>query len=148
MQLTEEVLQKYLAELAETGESIVARDRVGFTSGALYKYRVRHPEFKQLEEEARLRYCSKLSQEIHRRGVEGVEEAIYYKGEVVGYRIVYSDRLLLEHARRHMPDQYGQKISTTAEVSIRDQVGEKINELSPQSRDLLKQIITIESQRA
>ncbi len=40
--------------------------------------------------------------ELIRRGVHGVDEAIYHKGDVVGFRKVYSDQALLAACRHYI----------------------------------------------
>jgi hypothetical protein len=42
--------------------------------------------------------------EIARRAIEGVEEDVWHNGEVVGKRIVYSDRLLSKMADAFVPE--------------------------------------------
>lgn len=55
--------------------------------------------FRERVEQAKLWAENEVDEEIRRRGVEGWEEDIYYKGEKVGVVRKYSDALLMERAR-------------------------------------------------
>lgn len=56
-----------------------------------------------LNEAKRIGYGA-IESELIRRAVKGVEEDIYYKGEVVGYKTVYSDGLLSKLAEAKLPE--------------------------------------------
>lgn len=44
-----------------------------------------------------------LIKEAFRRGVTGVQEDVYWNGEVVGQKTVFSDRMLLQLLKAHVP---------------------------------------------
>lgn len=48
----------------------------------------------------------RLETEADRRAYEGVEEAVYYKGEVVGSKRMYSDNLLMFRLKGLKPEVY------------------------------------------
>lgn len=58
---------------------------------------------KQLQE-AKLVGYGAIESELVRRAVKGVEEAVWYKGEEVGYKTVYSDGLLSKLAEARLPE--------------------------------------------
>ncbi len=47
-----------------------------------------------------------LTDEVDARGRDGVEVPVYFNGEIVGTRLLYSDRLLLARLRALRPDLY------------------------------------------
>jgi hypothetical protein len=108
--------QHYLDVLQETGEPALARQEVGFTYETIRQHRLKNPDFEEAEEEALRIYRAKLAQEVHRRGVEGVQEPIYWNGMVVGWVTKYSDRLLELHIKRHNPE-YRDKFTVKQEHS-------------------------------
>lgn len=56
--------------------------------------------------EARETAADYIQAEIYRRGVEGIEEPIFYKGEQVGSVRRYSDKLLIVLAKALRPEQF------------------------------------------
>ena len=63
----------------------------------------RNPEFATEVEEARERALGLAEQTIFERGVEGVEEAVWSGGKVVGTRKIYDNRLLLRFSEKLDP---------------------------------------------
>jgi len=108
--------QLYLDAIEEHGEPALARQEVGFTYETIRQHRLKNPEFAEAEEEALRIYRAKLAKEVHRRGVEGVQEPIYWNGMVVGWITKYSDRLLELHIKRHNPE-YRDKFTVKQEHS-------------------------------
>lgn len=144
---------KYLAELRATGEKALARNTAGVSSTTLRNHRLETVGFAEEEEEALELYrAEQIGKTIHTRGVEGWDEPIYWrnpetgKPEVVGHVRKYSDKLLLAHAKRHMPEEYGDKTKIDANISGGLALAD-IRELSPASQKLLRQIITIEAKK-
>lgn len=103
---TEARRQEYLDRLKEVGEDgrVMARRAVGVTKATIVGYREKDPEFRELEEEALRIYRARIAEEIHRRGIDGVQEPIYHQGVVVGWVTRYSDKLLALHAKRHIKE--------------------------------------------
>lgn len=59
--------------------------------------------FKKRKLDAGLAALGVLEAEIHRRGVQGVEKPIIYRGEITGQTREYSDNLLMFRAKRLDP---------------------------------------------
>lgn len=81
-----------------------------------------------------------VESEIHRRGVEGYEEEVWYRGEKVGETTKYSDSLLLARMKAMDPARYGTSHSkvekTTEEIkSI------SFTELSTDQRELMRKLL-------
>ena len=144
----EERQERYLAVLQATGEPILARKEVGVHRDTVRQRRHKDDAFRHAEEEALRVYRAGLATEVHRRGYLGVEEPIYYKGEVVGVVLKYSDRLAELHIKRHCPAyrdklQVDQKTELQGAVTISD-----IRKLSRESRDDLRRILEREMKSA
>lgn len=75
---------KFLRRLGETVNVTLSCDAVGKTRSAAYKARSRSDRFAELWDEAIDEACDALEAEARRRATGGVEEPVYYKGEVVG----------------------------------------------------------------
>lgn len=138
-----EAQERYCAILRETGEEIIGRVEVGVSRSTLQHLRKTNEEFAELERDALRVYRAKLAQEIYRRGFSGVQEAIYYKGTVVGHKVVYSDALLLEHVRRH-DKRYAarSRVDSKSEVSVRQvDLSPELARLSPEDRATIRAIL-------
>jgi len=144
--------KKYLEELRATGEKALARLAAGVSSTCLRDHRLETAGFAEAEEEALELYrAEQIGATIHKRGVEGWDEPIYWrnpatgKPEVVGHVRKFSDKLLLAHAKRHMREEYGDKL--TSDVNVTGLALADIRDLSTESRKLLEKILAIEVKR-
>lgn len=101
----------FLAELRRHG-IVVAAARAASphatdsAASSFYNLRRMDPEFAAAWADALQEACGSVEMEIHRRAVEGWEEPVYQKGELVGTVTKYSDRLLELRARGLMPERY------------------------------------------
>jgi len=87
---------QFLEVLAQTGNVRQAAKAVGFSANRFYVHRRQDPAFAQEWEEAMQQTMDiVLEPEAIRRAVEGVEKAVYYRGEQVGVEREYSDTLLI-----------------------------------------------------
>lgn len=143
---------KYLEELAKTGERVLARIAVGVSKRTEERHRSEDPAFRDAMDEALCQYGSVISKEIHRRGIEGVQEPVYGNigGQgggtgVVGWVTRYSDRLLLTQAQRFEPG-YTPKQKVEHSGSVKSE-GLGLEHLSPESQDDLRRILERELER-
>ena len=88
-------------------------------------------DFAKRYEQAKAEANDRIRAEIHRRAIQGVkrQEAIYYKGEVVGSKELteYSDILLIFLAKSRMPefrDKIGVETPSVTNAVIREIVVE------------------------
>ena len=94
------------------------------------------PVYAKAAEEAKENACQAWEDEVRRRAVEGVGEAVYYQGIRVGTKINYSDTLLMFLLKGAMPEKYRERSDVRHEGG-----GEPIPvEIHP-GRDLLKRIL-------
>lgn len=142
----------YLAALAKHGERALARVEVGISQRTEERHRAEDPLFRDAMDEALRQYGAKLSLEIHRRGVEGVQKPVYGNigGQgggtgVVGFVTEYSDRLLLVQAQRHQPE-YTPKQKVEHSGAVKSE-GLGLEQLSPESQDDLRRILERELER-
>ena len=76
-------------------------------------------DFVDLEEAAKNTYVEALESEADRRGVEGVDDPVYYDGEVVGHKKKYSDPLLMFRLKKLDPDGYRERTDNRHQVDLK-----------------------------
>lgn len=87
--------KKFCDVLRETGNVTKSAEAVGKTRACVYTHRKNDPEFAMAWREAYETAIDTLEEEARRRAFEGVEDPVYYNGEICGYRQKYSDTLLI-----------------------------------------------------
>lgn len=90
----------FLDRLSAHGNARAACRAVGLSAESAYKQRRRDPLFARGWAAAVVLGRDASIQALTERAVEGVEERIYYRGELVGTRRRYDSRLLLAHLAR------------------------------------------------
>jgi len=94
------IREKFLHYVRETGSLTGAvvklrkRQEFDIAASTVKNLINRFPTFGLMYEEAIEEYKFCLEEEAKRRAVDGVDEAVYYQGEVCGYQKKYSDSLL------------------------------------------------------
>lgn len=97
----------FLGVLAKTGRVAEAARAVGYTDTAtLQAFRRQDEDFAEAWNYALEAAANVLEEEAIRRATEGVLEPVYYKGMVAGYKINYSDTLLMFVLRGLKPGTY------------------------------------------
>lgn len=100
----------FLETLSATGRTDVARDAAGLKSlNAFLKLRREDDDFAAAWEDAKQAGGQMLKDEAIRRGVDGVLEPVYYKGQIAGYRKNYSDGLLTTMLKSTFPDEFADR---------------------------------------
>ena len=90
---------QFLEALAQDGNVRAACARVGMSREAAYRLRRREALFARAWAAAQCRRANSRRGARH-RAIEGIEEEVWYRGEVVGTRRRYDTRLLLAHMAR------------------------------------------------
>lgn len=90
----------FLDRLAAHGNVRAACRQTGLSAESAYKLRRRDPLFARGWAAAVVLGRDASIQALAERAVEGVEEEIYYRGELIGTRRRYDSRLLLAHLAR------------------------------------------------
>ena len=124
----------FVQALAATGHVGKAAAAIGFTARVAYQHRHLDPAFAQAWDEALAAAMDTvLEPEAIRRAVEGVEKAVYHRGEQIGIQREYSDTLLIFLLKGWKSDRYKER----SEVFHRGAVDllrklERIGTMSPE----------------
>lgn len=106
---TPERQKAFIEALAATGSVTHAARAVNMAKEGAYQLRL-HPEaaeFRAAWEQALDFGVRVLVDETMERAIHGVPVPIFHKGEQVGERRWYNDRLAMFHMRHRLPDRYG-----------------------------------------
>lgn len=91
---------QFLDRLAADGSVSAACARIGMSREAAYQLRRRDARFARAWSAALLLAREASAEVLGTRAIDGVEEDVWYRGEVVGTRRKYDTRLLLAHMAR------------------------------------------------
>ena len=100
--------RQFIAQLAYLGSARQAARAVGMGGEGVYHLR-RHPQAAGFRAawDAALGVCVQRLEDVAiDRALNGVEEAVWYRGEIVGERRVYNDRLLMFLLRNRAPTRF------------------------------------------
>lgn len=112
---TAEAEKVFLEALAVTGRLKEASVTSGLPYMQVIEHRRRYLDFEEACEDSMRRFRDSLEREAVRRGMEGVEEPVFHKGEECGFVRRYSDRLLELVMKRHIPE-YRERLQVDANV--------------------------------
>ena len=102
-----------MLELRKTGLEALSAEAAGVTMSVLRKEYEDDPAFQEEAEDMIALRCDEFEQEAIRRAVDGYEDPVYHKGEVVGHTRRYSDSLLSKVLTARKPKVYGEKKQIT-----------------------------------
>ena len=109
-----------------------------------YKWLDKDPTYAKAFEEAKIAATDSLVAEARRRATQGVNEPVYYKGEVVGTIRKYSDTLLIFLLKGALPEVYRERYEISGgDKAIRVESDPGREELAD---DTLKALITFGEQ--
>lgn len=91
---------QFLYEVAACGNIRAACAQVGLSPEAAYRLRRRDALFARAWAAALVLGREASAEVLECRAIDGIEEAVWYRGEVVGTRRRYDNRLLLAHMAR------------------------------------------------
>ena len=106
---TVERQRAFIAALAETGSVKAAAKRINMSAEGAYYLR-RQPgadSFRAAWSAALDHGLQRLTDLAIDRAIEGVPVPIFWRGEQVGEKRTYNERLMMFILRHHMPDRYG-----------------------------------------
>ena len=129
---TPEKYEKFLATLQKTGGNISRACKAeGIARNTAYTWRDEDKDFAIRWDEALQAGLDELEQEARRRAFEGLQNAVFYKGEVVGYEREYSDTLMIFLLKGGRPEKYKdrQEIEASVKHSVDDETIKKINQI-------------------
>lgn len=94
-----------------------ASEAAGYrTAVPLYQFRKEDKEFAAAWDAAMEAAGDVVEQEALRRGITGVLEPVFYKGKVVDYKRVYSDRLTELLLKGAKPDKYRETVRVDGNI--------------------------------
>jgi hypothetical protein len=100
----DEMKAEFLRLYAATGQHNRSAAAIGINPETVRQHRMKFPEFGQAVAEAYRDFQESLETEALRRARSGTLEPVYQKGVKVGEIRRFSDTLLLEMLRRHIPE--------------------------------------------
>ena len=103
----------FLAQLAATGNVSIAAEKADIDRTHTYNWRYKHEDFAAQWDEAMQVAVDALEAEARRRAVEGVDEPVYYKGQLVDTIKKYSDTLLITLLKAHRPEKFRERFEHT-----------------------------------
>lgn len=106
---------KAIAHLRETGQKTLSCELAGMKYDQVVnvireRWEAGDKEWRELWDNAYIAFCEGLETESVRRGRDGWEEPVFYKGDDVGTIRRFSDRQLELQLKRHMRDQYSENV--------------------------------------
>ena len=104
-----EMREQYLELIREGLTNKDAAAACGCGTRYFKRRRDEDPQFEADYQDARRDGDDVIRAEIHRRGVDGVKQAVYHDGKVVGHKRVYSDNLLIHLSKARMPEEFGDR---------------------------------------
>ena len=156
MPLTKQRIETYLKTLAECGVPTWAalaasQHRTNGTSAmsSFIALRKRDPEgFGRREADAMAVANARLEKVAMDRSINGMEEPLTWRGEIIGTKRTYDNKLLAFMLSRRMRDTYGDKREVEVTGSVNHQHSAApisvadLNRLSPEQRKQLKEILS------
>jgi hypothetical protein len=124
--IRQEKKRVFLEALVELGTVSAAVDTLGLTKSLPYYWKSKDPEFAEQFEQAQREaavYC--LEKEAHRRGVQGIDDPVFYQGQQVATVKKYSDTLLIFLLKGALPEKY----KDGAQVQVNTQSNTHVNVL-------------------
>lgn len=109
---TRKKVAKFLETLTTGASVAVAAASANVGRATVYEWRTADTEFAQAWDEAVDIGTDKLEDEAMRRGRDGVEEPVFYKGARVSVVQKYSDVLLIFMLKARRPEKFKDRLST------------------------------------
>ena len=122
----------YLAAYSILGSVMYAAKSAGISPGTVNNWQRNNEKFQEYYDIAEQAHAEYLEVEAQRRAVMGVEEDVWYQGEKVGKKRVYSDNLLKFLLQGARPQKYRRqsKVEVKADGNSKVQVNFGIPELN------------------
>lgn len=99
----------FVSAYAESGNVVLASKEAGIHRSTHYDWLAEDPDYAARCLEAERTAVQALEAEMYRRAVKGVEEPVFYQGEVCGHVQKYSDTLLIFSLKGHAPEKYADR---------------------------------------
>jgi len=116
VRMVDSIKRQYIDLVCKTGLLTQSAIDVGVSVETARMHRNNDEEFGEAVKTALDVYRDSIEKEVHRRGVVGVDQPVFYMGEQCGVMVKYSDRMLEMHAKRLIPE-YRDHVSVDANVT-------------------------------
>lgn len=100
------IQERFLTIFAQTANVMLACRAVSIGRSTAYEWRKTDEEFSLRWADAEEEANEAIEAEIHRRAIVGVDEPVYYKGQLIDTIKRYGDTLLIFLAKARMPHKY------------------------------------------
>lgn len=108
-----ECIDRFFLHLSITARVNKSCELAGISYSEVYRRRQVDPEFQKRFEDAYEQGVQRLEDEAVRRAFEGVEEPVFYKGEMVANITKFSDTLLMFLLKGNRPDKFKERVENT-----------------------------------
>jgi hypothetical protein len=109
---------RFLETLKSTGNVTAAAEAAGFSRRTAYDHKEADETFAAAWKEAEEIATDTLEAEARRRGLEGVEEPVYYLGKECGRIRKYSDRMLELLLKAHRSELFKDRVANEHSGSV------------------------------
>lgn len=117
VKLTPELKKEFIRLLSETGNVSICCRALNISRWAIYQHKSKNKKFAEQWKAAAEMAIALLEDESWRRAFNGVEKAVWYKGEMVGTERQFSDTLLMHRLNAERPDKYQYRQKVDANVT-------------------------------
>jgi hypothetical protein len=101
----------FLAAFSEVGTIVRAAESSGIARASHYQW-LSDPVYRRAFEHAKREAADTLEAEARRRAVEGIKKPVFYKGEICGWEMQYSDSLMTTLLKGNDPEKFADRTKT------------------------------------
>ena len=145
--MTVQKKNQFIKLLEQSGDLRVAAAKVGISEATIKRMLSQDVRFAEAVSRANALYLGEL-ETLARKLANGVDEAVYHQGEVVGYKTNYDSSMVKTLLKAADKDKYGDKktIDTTTNINVNDTTSR--NKLAGLLGVKLEEAKTIEDEEA
>lgn len=116
--------ERFIRKLRETCNVTLAASTVPMSRRNVYEWRDRDAKFAAAMDDAIESATDALEAEARRRGLQGYDEPVFYKGKRVAAVRRYSDHLLEQLLKAHRPDKFRERydVNVRGKLTLEDAV--------------------------
>jgi hypothetical protein len=118
VELTPDQKQKFLAKLSATAGNVSkAAQAAKISRSVAYIHKAKDADFSQAWDNINEAVADAMEQEMYRRAVKGVQEPVFYKGDMIAKIRKFSDRLLEFGLKGKRPEVYRERFDVNQNVT-------------------------------
>lgn len=111
----DELKKKFLQRFSRDGVQVRSALAIGISPGTVIRHRKEDPEFAEAFEFCKEAFRDRVNLQVNKLALDGLDEPVYYMGDVVGHKKVYSERMLAMLAKKVDPG-YRDQVDVNATV--------------------------------